>query len=218
MAWATLREFSRYRAISSKSIIDSIGAVEMSWYSKVFWSEGLFLRPHHLQQNDRYLEHFSSGGSVMITPYPWGFSSLGDRPRSRPAKQIRAAPRVRHHARWHAFRHPGRQSAPGADRCAGYRRRADRLAVDAGRRAQYARSRRHAMPKAPADTSSGLETFIDFHLGAAHRRRNRHRLSAARASSCARPQSPDTSASASRAFWKFATRTSCSTRNSCRRC
>ena len=29
----------------------------MSWYSKVVWSEGLFLRPHHLQQNDRYLEH-----------------------------------------------------------------------------------------------------------------------------------------------------------------
>ena len=28
----------------------------MSWYSKVLWSEGLFLRPHHLQQNDRYLE------------------------------------------------------------------------------------------------------------------------------------------------------------------
>ena len=28
----------------------------MSWYSKVAWSEGLFLRQHHLQQNDRYLE------------------------------------------------------------------------------------------------------------------------------------------------------------------
>ena len=29
----------------------------MSWYSKVVWSEGLFLRPHHFQQSDRYLEN-----------------------------------------------------------------------------------------------------------------------------------------------------------------
>ena len=29
----------------------------MSWYSKVVWSEGLFLRPQHFQQQDRYLEH-----------------------------------------------------------------------------------------------------------------------------------------------------------------
>ena len=34
----------------------------MSWYSKVVWSEGLFLRPHHLQQNDRYLEHLVETG------------------------------------------------------------------------------------------------------------------------------------------------------------
>ena len=33
------------------------GEVIMSWYSKVVWAEGLFLRPHHLQQSDRYLEH-----------------------------------------------------------------------------------------------------------------------------------------------------------------
>ena len=48
----------------------------MSWYSKVFWSEGLFLRPHHLQQNDRYLEHFVERRVGNVTPYPWGFSSL----------------------------------------------------------------------------------------------------------------------------------------------
>ncbi len=46
----------------------------MSWYSKVVWSEGLFLRPHHLQQNDRYLEHFIDNRVRFITPYPWGFS------------------------------------------------------------------------------------------------------------------------------------------------
>lgn len=45
----------------------------MSWYSKVVWSEGLFLRPHHLQQNDRYLEHYVDTRVGRITPYPWGF-------------------------------------------------------------------------------------------------------------------------------------------------
>lgn len=48
----------------------------MSWYSKVLWSEGLFLRPHHLQQSDRYVEHFVERRVGQITPYPWGFSSL----------------------------------------------------------------------------------------------------------------------------------------------
>jgi len=48
----------------------------MSWYSKVFWSEGLFLRPHHLQQNDRYVEHLLESRVRHITPYPWGFSHL----------------------------------------------------------------------------------------------------------------------------------------------
>lgn len=48
----------------------------MSWYSKVVWAEGLFLRPHHLQQNDRYLEHFTRTRVRHATPYPWGFSHL----------------------------------------------------------------------------------------------------------------------------------------------
>ena len=48
----------------------------MSWYSKVFWSEGLFLRPHHLQQNDRYVERLIENRVRQITPYPWGFSVL----------------------------------------------------------------------------------------------------------------------------------------------
>jgi type VI secretion system protein ImpJ len=48
----------------------------MSWYNKVVWSEGLFLRPHHLQQSDRYLEHLIESRVRQITPYPWGFSHL----------------------------------------------------------------------------------------------------------------------------------------------
>ena len=48
----------------------------MSWFSKVIWSEGLFLRPHHLQQSDRYLEHLVEARTAQITPYPWGFSEI----------------------------------------------------------------------------------------------------------------------------------------------
>ena len=48
----------------------------MSWYSKVVWREGLFLRPHHLQQNDRYLERLVESRSRYSSPYPWGFSTL----------------------------------------------------------------------------------------------------------------------------------------------
>src|SRR5215475_13029133 len=48
----------------------------MSWYSKVLWSEGLFLRPHHLQQTDRYLEHLVENRTRHTSPYPWGFSYL----------------------------------------------------------------------------------------------------------------------------------------------
>lgn len=48
----------------------------MSWYSKVLWSEGLFLRPHHLQQADRYLEHLVEGRTRHASPYPWGFSHI----------------------------------------------------------------------------------------------------------------------------------------------
>jgi len=48
----------------------------MSWYSKVVWSEGLFLRPHHLQQTDRYLEHLVENRARHVSPYPWGFSYL----------------------------------------------------------------------------------------------------------------------------------------------
>ena len=48
----------------------------MSWYNKVLWKEGLFLRPHHLQQNDRYHEHLLELRVRHVTPYPWGFSAI----------------------------------------------------------------------------------------------------------------------------------------------
>ncbi|GJE13947.1 type VI secretion system baseplate subunit TssK [Methylobacterium longum] len=48
----------------------------MSWNSKIVWSEGLFLRPHHMQQADRYLEYLVESRVRHLTPYPWGFSHL----------------------------------------------------------------------------------------------------------------------------------------------
>src|ERR1700746_3720482 len=65
----------------------------MSWYSKVFWSEGLFLRPHHLQQNDRYHEQLLERRVGHVTPYPWGFSAL-ERHREL-AQQSKLRPRPR---------------------------------------------------------------------------------------------------------------------------
>ncbi len=48
----------------------------MSWNAKVHWTEGLFLRPHHFQQADRYLENALDSRTRHVTPYPWGFSGF----------------------------------------------------------------------------------------------------------------------------------------------
>ena len=48
----------------------------MSWDSKVLWTEGLFLQPHHFQQSDRYTEALVTGLARRINPYVWGVSDL----------------------------------------------------------------------------------------------------------------------------------------------
>lgn len=48
----------------------------MSWDSKVLWTEGLFLQPHHFQQSDRYTEALVTGLARRLRPYAWGFSTL----------------------------------------------------------------------------------------------------------------------------------------------
>lgn len=48
----------------------------MSWDSKVLWTEGLFLQPHHFQQADRYTEALVTGLARRIRPYVWGVSDL----------------------------------------------------------------------------------------------------------------------------------------------
>lgn len=48
----------------------------MSWENKVVWQEGLFLQPHHFQQNDRYVEALVSGVASAAVPYLWGLREL----------------------------------------------------------------------------------------------------------------------------------------------
>ena len=48
----------------------------MSHRSKVVWSEGLFLRPQHFQQHDRYLERYLQVRSDALRSHGWGFSEL----------------------------------------------------------------------------------------------------------------------------------------------
>jgi type VI secretion system protein ImpJ len=47
-----------------------------SWYRKVIWSEGMFLQPHHFQQQDRYVEQLVRGRAAAISGYFWGYNSL----------------------------------------------------------------------------------------------------------------------------------------------
>ncbi|WP_109465057.1 type VI secretion system baseplate subunit TssK [Albibacillus kandeliae] len=48
----------------------------MSWDSKVLWTEGLFLQPHHFQQADRYTEALVAGLARRIRPYGWGVTAM----------------------------------------------------------------------------------------------------------------------------------------------
>ncbi len=48
----------------------------MSWTSKTIWSEGMFLRPQHFQQHDRYLEALIEDRCSPLRPYAWGVRKL----------------------------------------------------------------------------------------------------------------------------------------------
>ncbi len=48
----------------------------MTWFSKVVWSEGLFLRPQHFQQQDRHAQWQLQARTQGLTPFQWGFSTL----------------------------------------------------------------------------------------------------------------------------------------------
>jgi len=48
----------------------------MTINNRVVWSEGLFLRPQHFQQQDRYFERYVEVRSAALRAYGWGFTTL----------------------------------------------------------------------------------------------------------------------------------------------
>jgi len=46
------------------------------WHNKIIWSEGMFLRPQHFQQQERYLSNLVELRSAPLTAYPWGYTQL----------------------------------------------------------------------------------------------------------------------------------------------
>jgi type VI secretion system protein ImpJ len=48
----------------------------MSWRSRVVWSQGMFLQPHHFQQEGRFHERQLDARARAAHPYGWGFTRL----------------------------------------------------------------------------------------------------------------------------------------------
>src|SRR5215467_7349388 len=54
----------------------SEAAATMSENNRVVWSEGLFLRPQHFQQQERYLEAYVEGRAAALRQHSWGLTEL----------------------------------------------------------------------------------------------------------------------------------------------
>lgn len=48
----------------------------MSLFNKVIWSEGMFLRPQHFQQQDRYIESLLRQNASALRPFGWGLKEI----------------------------------------------------------------------------------------------------------------------------------------------
>ena len=48
----------------------------MSWNNKVVWTEGMFLRPQHFQQQERYFDTLIKQRGDHLRPYDWGVVEL----------------------------------------------------------------------------------------------------------------------------------------------
>ncbi|PCJ16792.1 MAG: type VI secretion system baseplate subunit TssK [Gammaproteobacteria bacterium] len=48
----------------------------MTWQNKTIWSEGLFIKPLHFQQQERYHEHFTNQRSLYTSLHHWGLFTL----------------------------------------------------------------------------------------------------------------------------------------------
>jgi len=51
-------------------------AANMTLEDKVVWFEGMFLRPQHFQQQDRYTERLVRERAAGLVPYGWGLRNL----------------------------------------------------------------------------------------------------------------------------------------------
>ena len=59
-----------------QSAAPSQGPIRMSWRSKVVWSQGMFLQPHHFQQEARHVEHLIDLRLRATGVHAWGFFDL----------------------------------------------------------------------------------------------------------------------------------------------
>jgi type VI secretion system protein ImpJ len=48
----------------------------MTWHNKVVWTQGMFLQPHHFQQEGRHRQHALNARVDALSPYGWGFAEL----------------------------------------------------------------------------------------------------------------------------------------------
>lgn len=48
----------------------------MSWRSPVVWSQGMFLQPHHFQQEARYVARMVDARARCHSPHGWGFTEI----------------------------------------------------------------------------------------------------------------------------------------------
>jgi type VI secretion system protein ImpJ len=48
----------------------------MSENNRIVWSEGLFLRPQHFQQQERHLESWIEGRAAALRSWAWGFTEI----------------------------------------------------------------------------------------------------------------------------------------------
>ncbi|MEO8751280.1 MAG: type VI secretion system baseplate subunit TssK [Casimicrobiaceae bacterium] len=48
----------------------------MTWQRRVVWTEGMFLRPQHFQQQERYVEFLAHARSGAVGSHAWGFEWL----------------------------------------------------------------------------------------------------------------------------------------------
>ncbi|WP_035058380.1 type VI secretion system baseplate subunit TssK [Andreprevotia chitinilytica] len=53
-----------------------VPAMAAALRQRVVWSEGMFLRPHHFQQLERYFEHYVQARSLPLQGFHWGWHRL----------------------------------------------------------------------------------------------------------------------------------------------